>query len=122
MIRKQFVRYLLIGGLSNGLGYVLYIGLTLLGVNPLFSMSVVYLTSSMIAFTANRAWTFESNQGTGATVIRYILVQFLGYVTNLSMLALLHHGLGLPHYLVQLTAIGVVAIMMFLLSRCYVFN
>ena len=122
MIRKQFLKYLSIGGLSNGLGYVLYIGLTLLGGSPVLSMSVVYVASGAIAFTANRTWTFESNRGTGATVIRYVLVQFVGYVTNLSMLDWLYHGLGLPHYLVQLTAIGVVAIMMFLLSRYCVFN
>lgn len=117
----QFARYLSVGLLSNGLAYAMYLVIVLLGGHPVASMSIVYLLASGLAFQANRAWTFRAVVRLDRALLRYILVQALGYLTSLALLAGLHYGLGIPHYIAQLIGIGVVAVELFILSRYYVF-
>jgi putative flippase GtrA len=119
---KQFAKYLLVGGLSNSLAYGLYIAITLAGVSPIASMSMVYVVASVTAFTANRGWTFQSDTSLSRSALRYIISQMLGYGTNLILLYWLYYMLGVPHQAAQLIGIGVVAIELFLLNRYYVFN
>jgi putative flippase GtrA len=122
LVTKQFAKYLLVGGLSNSLAYGLYIAITLAGVSPIASMSMVYVVASVTAFTANRGWTFQSDTSLSRSALRYIISQMLGYGTNLILLYWLYYMLGVPHQAAQLIGIGVVAIELFLLNRYYVFN
>ena len=119
---KQFAKYLVVGGLSNSLAYGLYIAITLVGVSPIASMSMVYVVASVTAFTANRGWTFQSDTSLSRSALRYIISQMLGYGTNLILLYSLYYMLGVPHQTAQLIGIGVVAVELFLLNRYYVFN
>lgn len=118
---KQFVKYLMVGGLANGSAYGLYLGFVFMGAGPYLSMTIVYLGASIFAFTMNRKWTFASNLSMRKATARYIVIQGVGYITNLILLVALHQALGIPHYLAQLTGIVLVAIELFLLSRYYVF-
>lgn len=120
-LRHQFARYLSVGLLSNGLAYAMYLVIVLLGGHPVASMSIVYMVASGLAFQANKIWTFRSVVRLDRALLRYILVQVLGYLTNLALLSGLHHGLGVPHYIAQLIGIGIVAVELFILSRYYVF-
>lgn len=118
---KQFVKYLMVGGLANGSAYVLYLGFVFMGAGPYLSMTIVYLAASIIAFSMNRKWTFASDVSIRRATGRYVIIQGIGYLTNLILLVGLHHALGVPHYLAQLTGIILVAIELFLLNRYYVF-
>jgi putative flippase GtrA len=122
LITKQFVKYLLVGGFSNSLGYGLYIAITLVGVSPIVGMSIVYVAASVTSFTANRGWTFQSDASLSRSALRYILSQTVGYGTNLVILYWLYYKLGVPHQVAQLVGIGVVAVELFLLNRYYVFS
>jgi putative flippase GtrA len=122
LLFRQFVKYLAVGGLTNGFAYVGYILLTLAGVNPIASMSIVYCFASVIAFTANRGWTFQSDGRVGRSLPRYVISQVIGYATNLILLYCLYYVLGLPHQAAQLIGIGLVAVLLFLLNRYYVFS
>lgn len=119
---KQFAKYLAVGGLSNGLAYGLYIAATLVGVNPIASMSIVYILASVTTFAANRGWTFQSDASLGRSAPRYIVSQVAGYGTNLLVLSLLYLVLGVPHPAAQLIGICLVAVELFLLNRYYVFS
>lgn len=119
---KQFAKYLVVGGLSNSLAYGLYIAITLVGVSPIASMSMVYVVASVTAFTANRGWTFQSDTSLSRSALKYIISQMLGYGTNLILLYWFYYMLDVPHQTAQLIGIGVVAVELFLLNRYYVFN
>lgn len=122
VVSKQFAKYLMVGGLSNGIAYGLYIVMTLAGVNPITSMSIVYVVASATAFAANRGWTFQSDASVSRSALRYIISQILGYGSNLVVLSGLYLVLGFPHQTAQLIGIVIVALELFLLNRYYVFN
>jgi hypothetical protein len=120
-LSRQVIKYLSVGCVANGLAYALYLLMTLLGINPVWSMTAVYLAASSTSFAANKVWTFKSDTDLGVSLGKYVIVQLLGYVTNLVVLTALHYGLGVPHSLAQLIGIAFVAIELFTLTRNYVF-
>lgn len=127
MFRRQellgkLLKYLSVGALSNALAYGFYIGMTLMGSNPIFSMSLAYAMAGGLSFVANKDWTFQSSARISKSLSRYLTIQLIGYATNFLMFTGLYIGLGVPHYFAQLVGIGIVAIEMFLLSRYYVFS
>ena len=120
-ISSHFVKYLSVGIFSNGLAYAMYVGIVVLGVNPVASMTIVYLLASSFAFQVNKTWTFRSGARLDRAFLRYVVAQILGYITNLIVLAGLHYGCGVPYFVAQLFGMGIVAVVLFLLSRYYVF-
>ena len=119
---RQLLKYLSVGGISNGLAYGFYVIIAMLGVRPVVAMTMVYIVASGFSFAVNKSWTFESDSSLWSALVKYVAIQFLGFVTNLALLTGLHYGLGLPHYLAQLVGMGFVAIELFLLNRYYVFT
>jgi putative flippase GtrA len=120
-ICSQFAKYLSVGLLANGSAYAMYVVIVRLGAHPVASMTIVYLLASALAFQANKAWTFRSLVHFDRAILRYVLAQALGYLTNLLLLAGLHYGCGIPHYISQLLGMAIVAVELFLMSRYYVF-
>lgn len=118
---RQFISYALIGILTNFLGYVLYLLLTYFLAEPKLIMTVLYVTGALIGFFANRRFTFRHDDKIGKSVIRYLIAQLLGYFLNLTLLVVFVDWLDYKHQIVQAFAIIVVAIVLFLLSRFFVF-
>ncbi|WP_216907209.1 GtrA family protein [Synechococcus sp. CCY 0621] len=120
-LRSQLFKYLLVGVTSNGAAYGFYLLITSFGLSPVLGMSIVYVMAAGINYFLNRSWTFSSNAPVRRSLFRYVVVQCVGYATNLVLLAVLHYALGVPHYLAQLAGVTIVAGELFLLSRFFVF-
>lgn len=118
---RQLISYVLIGLLSNGLGYGFYLILTSHGLPPRLTVTALYAVSACIGFFANRKVTFRHQGGIGKAGIRYIVTQFSGYILNIALLTVFYDWLGFPHQFVQAAAIFVVAIFLFIVSRFFVF-
>lgn len=119
---SQFWRYAVVGLVSNGLLFGLYIGLTAAGLAPVVAMSLMYGVGVLQTFAFNRRWSFASRAKAPAAFVRYLLAYAFGYVFNVAMLALLHHHAGLPHAVVQGCSILLTAVLLFLLQRHWVFR
>lgn len=117
----QLISYGLVGCVVNCLGYSAYIFITYLGVTPKIAITFLYAVVSLIGFFANRHFTFRHDGRIGTAGIRYLFAQLLGYFLNLIFLFIFVDCLGFAHYLVQAFAIVVVAIVLFMLSRFFVF-
>ena len=117
----QFIRYALIGLITNSLGFGLYFVITYFFSNPKLTMTLLYALGSIISFLANRRFTFQHDEQIGTSGIRFLLAQVLGYLLNLSLLLIFVDYLGYKHQIVQAIAIFVVAIFLFVLSRYFVF-
>lgn len=117
----QFLSYALIGVLTNSLGYVVYFILTYFWGSPKLTMTVLYIVGAVIAFYANRNFTFKHDGKIGVAGARYIFAQFAGYLLNLVLLLIFVDWLGFAHQVVQAIAIIVVAIFLFLVLRIFVF-
>ena len=120
--RTQFIRFAIVGILSNGLLYFFYLECTSAGVGHKLTMSVLYAVAIMQSFFFNKKWTFQHNGKIRRAVIRYCLAYGIGYVLNLMALIVLVDWVGLSHQVVQGVMILVLAIFLFLLQKFWVFG
>ena len=121
MILQQLIRYAIVGIVSNGLLYLLYLGLTATGVVPKVAMTIAYVIGTGQTFYVNRAWSFNSSVG-GSAFLCYATVYAAAYeVQWLSMWKFIDQ-LGYPHQLVVFVQTFVVAGLIFLALRAWVFR
>lgn len=120
-VTKQFIRYAVVGVASNTAIYLLYLLVTWLGIGPKIAMTSLYIVGVLQTFVLNRKWSFGFSGRTTPALARYATAYVLGYVVNLIALVLLVDQLGLPHQLVQGVMILMVALMLFLAQRYWVF-
>lgn len=116
-----FLRYATVGIISNATGYLIYLALNLAGFGPKLAMSLTYGIGVLQTFLFNRRWSFRFNGAVTPALLRYITAYALGYLINLLALMLLVDKFGLPHELVQGVIILIVATMLFLVQKYWVF-
>jgi putative flippase GtrA len=119
---NSFFRYALVGLLSNAGGYAIYLIVTWLGVSPKTAMSCLYFVGASLGFLGNRHWVFSHRGKVLTSLFRYGLAHLLGYGLNFFMLMLFVDQFGYPHQLVQAAAIFLVAGVLFLTFRFFVFS
>lgn len=117
----QLIRYVIVGVLSNLVGYLIYIGVTWFGVEPKITVSLLYPIAVLVAYFGHVRFTFADSENPSGGVFRYIFAHVVGFIMNLSLLYTLHDLMGFPHQFVQLLAIFLVAGVLFLLFKYYVF-
>jgi putative flippase GtrA len=100
----------------------LYLLLTSTGLSHVPGMTLVYAVGVAQTFVANRSWTFGHTGAPGAPFARYVATYGLGYLVNLALLTLLVDVAGLPHAWVQGALIFVVAALVFVLQKYWVFR
>ena len=122
MFQRQFIRFAIVGVISNTVLYIAYLLLTLtIGLEHKLAMTAVYISGVILTFILNRSWSFQHSGVAHTAFIRYILAYVIGYFVNLGVLWLAVDRLQLPHQSVQAVAILLVAICMFLLHKYWVF-
>lgn len=118
----QALRYGIVGVLSNAVGYGLYLLLTGAGMGHKTAMTLLFIVGTLQTFVFNKKWSFEYQHKEDRTVLlRYFATYGLGYVVNLVALLVLVDQGGLPHTIVQAAMILVVAALMFILQKFWVF-
>ncbi|MBT9494938.1 MAG: GtrA family protein [Paucibacter sp.] len=118
----QLIRYGAVGLGSNLVGYLLYIGLTQLGIGPKTAMSILYVAGVAQTFLFNKKWTFRNSGSNGPALLRYCLSYGLGYIINLLVLVLTVDHWGWPHQWVQGAMIFILALLLFTLQKFWVFR
>ena len=118
----QLVRFGALGVLTNVLGYVLYLGITYVGVGPKVAMTVLYCVGVCINFIGSRNWVFRSNAKMLGASMRYVAVYAIGYVVNYGILMVFVDRLGYPHAYVQAAAIVIVACYLYIALKFLVFR
>lgn len=118
----QFLRFAIVGGVSNAVLFFMYIALTTLGMGHKMAMSILYLTGIAQTFVFNKRWSFKYKGATPVALFRYWIVYIFGYFLNLSVLMILVDQLEFPHQLVQGVMILILAILIFLAHKFWVFR
>jgi putative flippase GtrA len=103
-------------------GYALYLIVTWAGVGPKTTMSILYVVGTAISFVLNRNWSFRHDGTHGIALAKFVASYALGYLVNFCGLWLLVNRLGLPHQAVQAAMTLVVAALLFVLLRHFVFR
>lgn len=117
----QFVKYACVGVVSNAFCYLAYIGLTAGGVGSKFSMTLVYAAGVAQTFYFNRKWTFSETSSNGI-FIRYCIAYAIGYILNIAALYIFVDKIGFPHQAIQAIMIFVLAVILFLLQKFWIFR
>lgn len=118
----QLMRYALVGVGSNALIYFIYLLLTNFGCRPKIAMTLVYIIGTCISYIGNRRLTFKYHGNSKSIFTRYLIAHFFGYMLNLMILHIFVDIYGYPHQLVQAIAIIIVAGLLFLIFKYYVFH
>ena len=118
---RQVIRYGLVGLLNNLLGYLIYLLLTFYWLDPMVAITLLYPVGVVTAYFGHSKYSFAYQGKNTHALVRYLIAHVIGYGVNLLMLYILWEKLKLPHQMVQATAIFVVAGILFLLNRYFVF-
>ena len=118
---KSLFRYSVVGILNNSWGYFLYLFVTWLGMDPRLAVSMLYPVAAVSAYFAHAKYSFNYQMGQTSAKFRFIIAQIIGYLVNVIMLSVLVERFGYPHQMVQAAAIFVIAGVLFILFRIYVF-
>ena len=116
------IRFVIVGLASNVLLYVLYLMLTVAGVNYKYAMTLLFVAGTVQTFLFNKHWTFAHQGHLHASFLKYVAVYSLAYLLNLMALMILVDNLGHPHQAIQGMMILIVALMLFLLQKHWVFR
>jgi len=118
---RQLIRFALVGFAQNGAGYLLYLLLTWLGMDPKLAVGVCYPLGVLLSYLGNKKFTFRHTGGNAGALSRFVLTYAGGYVFNLAGLYLLVDTLGYPHQWIQLGLMIFLAGCFFLLQKFFVF-
>lgn len=121
-ISRQFMRFAIVGIVTNSLLYTLYILSTLQGIGHKSAMTTLFALGTILTFAFNRKWTFQHNGKISRSFIKYTSCYCLAYFLNLTLLIILSDRMHLPHQAVQAVAIILNAILLFLIQRYWVFE
>lgn len=119
---SQFLRYSIVGLLSNGVLYFFYLALTAMGLDPKLAMTALYALGVAQTFIFNKRWSFRYAGMHGRAFIRYNVAYGIGYLINLLALFVLVDHLGYPHQIVQAGLLVAIAIILFMLQKFWIFR
>jgi len=118
----QLLRYLLVGLLSNSVGYLVFLLLAWWGGAPKVAMTLVYVIGALTGFFGNRNWTFRDRGRAGRSAFYYFLAHGSGYTLNWLLLYVFVDRFGYAHQVVQLVAMVLVALVLFVELKYLVFR
>jgi len=119
--RYPIVRYGIVGVLNNLRGYLIYLLLTWLWLEPKTAVAIMYPVGATMAYFGHARYSFSYKGSVAHGVLRYCIAHAIGYSANIGILYVLSDKLGFAHQLVQIFAILAVAGILFILFRWFVF-
>ena len=119
---RQGLRFGVVGLISNLLLFLFYLGLTTAGLDYKIAMSLLYLVGILQTFVFNKKWTFNRQAHPSTAFVRYFGLYVVGYLVNLLALFTLVDQIGWPHQWVQGVMIPIMALLLFLVQKYWVFS
>jgi putative flippase GtrA len=95
------------------------------GIDPLLSMTLVYLTFTGVGYLLHSRWSFKGHgdrDNAGLRTTRFFVVNTLGFVVNQFFVWLLTKYLGGPVWWPVIPVIFVTPVLTFTLNRKWVFG
>jgi putative flippase GtrA len=120
--RRQFYRYLLVGGSSFLLEYGLFYILLVLDVNYLVANSIVYSTVTAINFALNRLWTFRSTKNLRLQISLYLSLLLFNFIASNVMLYILSGQLNIPPLWSKIGVMAMIVVWNFVIYKKRIYN
>lgn len=117
----QMARYVGVGVLNNLLGYLIYLAVTWLWLDPKLAVTLLYPIGAMTAYFGHAKYAFNYQGAHSHGLLRYVSAHLIGYGVNVSLLYIFSDRLHYPHQAVQAVAIFAVGGILYLLFKLWVF-
>ena len=85
-------------------------------------MSFLYILGTLLGYILNKYFSFKSKIHNNLEWIKYCISYSIGYFLNFIILFYFVDFLNFPHRYVQLIAIIIVALLLFIMLRFFVFT
>ncbi|WP_047707326.1 GtrA family protein [Plesiomonas sp. ZOR0011] len=122
IIDCQFLRFVIVGLVSNSILFIAYLFLTKCGVDSKIAMTALYVIGVFQSFILNKKWTFSHGGKNMSGFVAYICLYAIGYLLNLWALFLLVDKLNFQHQWVQGLITVLLAGFFFLAQKFIVFK
>lgn len=120
---SQLARFILVGGVNTGLGYlVIFSCMYLWGISAELSNAAGYGCGLVFSYFLNRNFTFESKRNHRGAIARFALVFFISYGLNFLALVFLVRRIQLNEGLSQVVAGIIYVVASYILNKFYVFG
>lgn len=114
-IPQSFLRYTGVGIVSNGLLYVLFVGLIWIGLTPAATAALCYVLGLTLSYFMNRRWSFKSASGHHQDLPRFLMSYGIGFVATMVFIIVLTRWMR-PE-IAQIVNIGLTAMVIYLCLR-----
>jgi putative flippase GtrA len=121
-LRRDFIRYALVGSGSNLAGFLLYALFITIGISPILTISIFYPIYIGLTFYLNKEWSFGHTGSIPASAVKYVIAYAGCYVINVVALKFFSGYLGYSPLIVQAIAAVVIALLLFLAQKFWVFR
>lgn len=122
-LRRQLVRYGLVGLANTAIGYGTILTGLWLGLGDYPANALGYAVGLCFSFVANRRFTFDQRGNVAAGEIARFLVCFiLSYAANLAVITLGRAWGHAEHPLVHLMAMAIYSVIFFVCMRSFAFS
>lgn len=120
-LSRTLLRYGIVGLVSNGIGYLLYLLLTWLGMEYRVAVTLLFAVGVVQTFFFNKSWSFGHIGSTQPVLLRYWAVYVAAFFLNIAALTVLVEYVDVPHQIAQAILVFVIAGLIFIALRCWVF-
>jgi putative flippase GtrA len=120
-VRREFVRFLIVGALNTAISLVVYRALLALGVWYVAAAPIAWAAGVVNGYIWNLRWTFAGRDTTRARLL-YALFGALGAGVASLLVLLFVRGAGLGKLEAYLVAVPPVTVVTFLANRYWTFS
>lgn len=118
----QFLRYCVVGASNTLIALATYLVLVAIGVDYLLASALGYALGAINSYALNYHWTFELRRADHRqTLWRFAAVQSFGIGSNLGLIYLFVHELGVPKAPAQIPVTLIVLAATFAMNRHWAF-
>ena len=122
-LRRHLGCFAIFGAIATEIQYLVLLFLVeAVGLDPVVSSSVGYITSAALNYGLNHRFTFGGTASHVQALPRFLLVSSSGLLVNAAVIGLAHDILRLHYLLAQMAATGAVFLWNFLGSRFWSFR
>ena len=82
MIRRELLRFVLVGITAVALAYMIYRSLLLLGISVNIANGVGYIAGTTLSFFANKTWTFLNDASVSHTIGKFVVLHVGSLIAN----------------------------------------
>ena len=123
MIKKQFLKFVVIGVLSTTVNYsIFYILYQSLSVYYMKASSMGFIVGVLAGYRLNKSWTFCIKEKTKDYIYKYFIVYFISLILGLGLLKFFVTVLGIVPKLATFLMIGFTTCTNFLGTKFLVFK